>query len=63
VRRVSLLLPQNNYANLLEDLIKDIFAFKIILLTIVLPLGLPYNNEQQSSFVVMLAISNPTSDI
>ena len=49
VRRVLLLLPQNNYANLSEDLTKDIVASKIILLTNVLPLGLQYKNKQQKS--------------
>ena len=63
VRRVWLLLSQNGYTNLLEDLIKDIVASKITLLIYVLPLGLPYNNRQQRSLVDMLDISNPTSDI
>ena len=63
VRMDWLLLPQNSYANPLEDLIKDIVASKIILLTIVLSLGLSYYNKQQRYLVDMLAISNPTSDI
>ena len=56
VRRDWLLLPQNSYANHVEDLIKDIVAHKIILLTIVLPLGLPYKNKQQRSLVDILAL-------
>jgi len=63
VRREWLLLLQNSYANLLDDLINYIVASKIILLTIVPPLGLQYNNKQQRSLADMLAISNPTSDI
>ena len=63
VRRVWLLLPQNNYVNRLEDLKKDIVASKIILLTCVLSFGLPYNKKWQRSLDVMLAMSYPTSDI
>ena len=58
VRRIWLLLSQNSYTNLLEDLIKDIVGSKMILLINVLPLGLPYNNKQQRSLVDMLAISS-----
>ena len=41
VRRIWLMLSQNSHKNLLEDLLKDIVASKIILLIYVFLLGLP----------------------
>lgn len=61
VRKIWLFLPQNNYENRSEDYMKYIVASKIILLTSVIPFGLPYSRKQQRFLVVMLATSNPTS--